>query len=93
MIKISSWNNYREATQICPDIPLEICVNATDYIQLADERKMADKVSEILNTCEETGVDAFIIRSEPLQRISENVNNDLSRIQEWISTARRLTER
>ena len=92
MIKISSWNNYGEATQTCPDIPLEICVGAIDHIQMADERKMADKVSEILATCEETGVDAFIIRSEPLQRVSENVDNDLSKIQQWISTARRLTE-
>jgi uroporphyrinogen-III decarboxylase len=92
MVKISSWNNYREAARICPDVPLEICVNAIDYIQMAEPEQMAGRVREILDICREEGVKAFLIRSEPLQKLSENAETDLAKYKQWIETARKVAQ-
>jgi len=88
MIKISAWTDYNKAAQICKDIPLEICISATDYVYLANKEKMASKINDIINICLKEGVEAFYIRTEPLHKFSSNVNQDLDKAQLWIEVAK-----
>lgn len=92
MINISSWTDFHKAAEICPDIPLEICVRPTDDVYLADKEKMGIKVRDIVDTCMEKGVKSFHVRAGSLQPFFDNADKDLAKAKEWIGVSKNLTK-
>lgn len=92
MINISSWTDYHIAAELCPDIPLEICVRPTDDVYLATQDKMERKVKDIMDTCMAKNVKSFHIRAGSLQSFFGSVDEDLAKAKEWVCVAKKVTK-
>lgn len=90
LLNISPWTDYKTASEVCPDIPLEITLNTTKDIFMADETKMRERVQYIIDTCTEHNVKAFHINTSMLTAFLGDVSADLAKGEQWLRVAKEV---
>ncbi len=88
MFHVGPWTDIEQAVEtFAPNTSLEICLDPVMDVQMADEKRMEEKLRTIKETCQDRI--AYTVRADGLQLLY-TLEEDIAKIKDWSQIARKL---
>jgi uroporphyrinogen-III decarboxylase len=92
LFHVGPWTDVAKAAKFFgQQTPLEICMDPQRDILDATPEQITEKIKYIDRTCRQNNVVGFTIRASAINYTGGNINTDLNKVSNWLSTARYLT--